>query len=274
LYDLKASTDYFSVIAENESGKIIGRLICMQNIADRRLWYYGDLFVIPEYRRRHIATKMFSAAVEALKDKGCETVRVYVEPENTPSLALQRKLGFSQKPFQTFNSLINDGQLMFEKELGSVYEIIPAASSDDAMFITRIFRKNVKSLHCKAITYNEWCKLLSEKASDEEHFFVCRGAMPVAWLKINGLDNGDMGWISMLAVEPCFQHKGVGAFAVKFAEDFLPPKGKKQIGVQTTEDNVPALSLYKKCGFEIAEKYSAVAEDGTDVIKVRLIKNV
>lgn len=274
LYTDKTENDCFNVIAQNETGEVIGRLYCIQNDSNRKLWYYGDLFVIPKYRRRHIAEKMVSAAIEALKDRGCETIHVYVEPENTPSLNLHRKLGFSGKPFQTFNNLINDGRIMFEKELGSVYAVITAESSDDAKYINRFFAKNAKVLHCKEIMYSEWCKLLSEKNSDEEHFLVCRGAMPVAWLKINGLESSDTGWVSMLAVEPCFQHKGIGTFAMKYAEGFLISKGKHKIKVQTTEDNAAALSLYKKCGFEETEKHSAIAYDNSEVVKITLIKNI
>lgn len=40
-----------------------------------------------------------------------------------------------KKPYTTFNNLINDGQLMFEKDLGSKYEVVAAKSSDDVCFI-------------------------------------------------------------------------------------------------------------------------------------------
>ena len=30
-------------------------------------------------------------------------------------------------------------------------------------------------------------------------------------MKLNGLDGGDAGWLSMLAVEPAFQRRGAGA---------------------------------------------------------------
>lgn len=274
LYQCKTETDCFNVTAQNEFGDVIGRLFCIQNDSNPKLWYYGDLFVLPEYRRRHIAEKMIFAAIDTLKNRGSETIRCYVEPDNTPSLDLQRKLKFKEKPFLTFNNLINDGEIMFEKELGSVYEVITAQSSDDARYITRFYAKNEKALHGKEITHDEWCKMLSERDTDEENFLICRGAMPVAWLKINGLVNTDTGYISMLAVEPCFQHKGIGTFAIKFAVDFLLSKGKQKIGVQTTEDNALALSLYKKCGFVEVEKYTAIAEDNSEVIKVKLIKNM
>lgn len=116
VHDYKIKTDCFSVIAENQNGNVIGRLFCIQNDNNSKLWYYGDLFVIPEYRRMHIAQRMLETAIEIIKDKGGNVLRCYVEPENQASLNLQKKFSFEQKPYQNFLDLINDGRLMFEKK--------------------------------------------------------------------------------------------------------------------------------------------------------------
>ena len=88
---------------------------------------------------------------------------------------------------------------------------------------------------------------------DEKHFFICKGAVPCAYLKINGLESGDeTGWISMLAVAPSFQRKGAGTYAVLFAEKFMRSMGKSVVKIHTTNDNIPAQSLYGKCGFDFA----------------------
>lgn len=56
---------------------------------------------------------------------------------------------------------------------------------------------------------------------------IRKGAVPCAYLKVNGLESGDeTGWISMLAVAPTFQRKGAGTYAVQFAEEFLRSVGK------------------------------------------------
>lgn len=158
--------------------------------------------------------------------------------------------------------------------MNTSYAVITARNSDHANYITQIYNENLVALHGIETMFDEWYKMLSENDTDEENFIIYKEKMPVGWLKINGLDGTDTGYISMLAVEPCFQHKGIGRFAVKFAEDFLLKNGKQKIGVQTTEDNAPALSLYKKCGFEEVEKHTVIAEDNSEVIKVMLIKKL
>lgn len=74
LYFFKSEMDYFNVIAQSSSDDFVGRLCCIQNIDDPTLWYYGDLFVVENHRRKHIAEKMITTAFDVLKDKGCKTV--------------------------------------------------------------------------------------------------------------------------------------------------------------------------------------------------------
>ncbi len=252
LYGGKTQTDCFNIIAEDENGNIVGRIFCLQNDTNKNLWYYGDLFVAPEYRRQGIAVRMAELMEQTLFDKWCTVVCAYVEPDNIPSVCLQKKLGFEEKPFRKFNNLINDGRIMFEKSLTPFYA--KEIAVDDARFVTMFYGKNIEAFHGNEITYEEWRGCLSANDTDEKHFLIQKGALPCAWLKINGLDNEDnIGWISMLAVEPAFKRRGIGEYAVRFAEDYLYKAGKSAVRILTTEDNIPAQELYKKCGFTVLE---------------------
>ena len=274
LYFFKSETDYFNVIAQSSSDDFVGRVCCMRNIDDPTLWYYGDLFVVEDHRRKHIAEKMITTAFDVLKDKGCKTVRTYVDPQNTPSLELQKKLGFTEKPYQTFNDLINNGDLMFEKQFGQIYNAVTVREKFDVKIVANLYNKNLLALHGDKISYAEWCKAILNNDTDEENFLICRGLMPVALLKINGLDSKDVGYISMLAVEPKYQHKGVGKFAVEFAESFLRGKGKKAVCVQTTSDNQFAIRLYSKCGFVETSRVKAISDDVADLSKIVFTKDI
>lgn len=259
LYEHKTKTNCFNVVAENAGGTLVGRLFCIQNDINPHLWYYGDLSVIPEYRRRYIAQRMLEAAITEIEDRNGTSLRCYVEPDNQASLNLQKKLGFEQKPYQNFMELLNDGQLMFEKELAPYHA--EKAGVSEAVYITMLYGKNVDALHGNKISYKEWQEALSENDEDEAHFLIYRGAMPVAWLKINGLcDNNS--WISMLAVEPKFQRQGIGSFAVEFAEKYCKSKGKEQLSIKTTEDNAAAQKLYAKCGFAVCDNTEYTTGDG------------
>ena len=52
--ELVNGNDCFGVIATTPQNAVIGRIHCVKNESDPSLWYYGDLFVVPEYRRMGI----------------------------------------------------------------------------------------------------------------------------------------------------------------------------------------------------------------------------
>ena len=137
-YDNKIKNDCFNVIALNETGDVVGGMFCIQNAENAGLWYYGDLFVIPPYRGRHISKRLLETAEQVLSDKWCHTLRCYVEPDNEISLCLQREYGFTECAYKTFNNLINAGQIMFEKTLAT-FNAAQVTEKNGARYITDIF---------------------------------------------------------------------------------------------------------------------------------------
>lgn len=248
------------MIAPDQNDAVIGRLHCVQNESDQNLWYYGDLFVIPEYRRTEIATRMIKTAIDHLRDLGAKALRAYVSPDNLPSIALQKSIGFKEKPYQDFNNLIFGGAFMFELDLPCPYSVIPA-KTDEAMLVTRFYWQNIESLHVKPISLDEWKDALSSNDEDEQNFLVCRGCMPLAWIRINELLNKDMAWISMLLVSDKHHRQGIGSYSIEFSEKFVKEKGFRKIGIHTTEDNIPAQNPYRKCGYAVIEYGECITGD-------------
>lgn len=222
--ELVNGNDCFGVVATTANGQVIGRLHCIRNEVNPLLWYYGDLFVVSDYRRQRIATQMIYAAINHLSEIGAETLRCYVEPTNTPSRNLQISVGFSEKNFESFNNFINDGEIMYEIDIPNRLTVIPA-TIHEAYFVRVLFAQNKKDLNISDISLSEWKELLSTEDPDEKHFLVCKGAMPIAYMKIDGLLNGKEARISMLFVAKDFQHQGIGSFAIQYAKQFIKGKG-------------------------------------------------
>ncbi len=138
-----------------------------------------------------------------------------------------------------------------------MYKIGPLKKENITLIYTLMSEpNNVSALHTNVVSLEEWQKVFaeSEKDTDEENFIVFSNDIPCGWLKINGLQNKDTAWISMLVVAEEFKHQGVGKFATEFAVTYLKQRGYKQIKVQTTEDNLTAIKLYNKCGFIVANQ--------------------
>lgn len=96
---------------------------------------------------------------------------------------------------------------------------------------------------------------------DEKNFVIFENDLSVGWLKLNGLENKKIGWISMLAILPERQGVGIGRNAVRFAEEFFRSRDFLQCGIQTTEDNQKAIALYTGCGYKIIDQKVSERED-------------
>lgn len=229
--------------------------------------YIMEFYVKPEHRRKSYGRIMFNRMEQFFREQGASRMYLTADP-------------VTGKPFWEALGFISTGELspknnleIFIKSVSP--EIITSSASElltdchaekaeikDAINIALLYEKNVDKLHGNEISYNEWCKMLCANDPDEANFLIYSGAMPVAWLKINGLSDSDTCWISMLAVEPEFQRQGAGSFAVGFAEKYCKSEGKKQLFVKTTEDNIPAQKLYKKCGYTVCEHNEYATGDG------------
>lgn len=210
--------DWFEVVAVTSDNEIVGRIHCVQNDSNSSLWYYGDLFVVPEYRRCGIAKELIGAAVQHLSELGASVLRCYVEPNNLPSRNLQISMGFAEKPFETFNDFENEGEIMFEKEMPSCFSCVPA-TAEDVYFVRIMFVMNCDRLHMGDISMNEWQQRLSVKNDDERHFLICKGAMPVAYMQIIRRHNNTE--MSLFFAVDGFDEDLVLGYTTKFAECYV-----------------------------------------------------
>nr|MBE6544842.1 GNAT family N-acetyltransferase [Oscillospiraceae bacterium] len=255
--ELVNSNECFGVIATTSNNDVVGRLHCVRNESNPQLWYYGDLFVISEYRRRGIAKSMIRAAINHLSETGETNLRCYVKPDNIPSRNLQMSLCFLEKSFESFNDFTNDGEIMYELDIPNSLTVIPA-TINEAYFVRILFGQNKDILNVGNISLSEWRGILSVDDPDEKHFLVCKGAMPVAYMKINGLMNTDKAWISMLFVAKDFQHQGIGSFALNYAEQYVKGLGFNEINIQTDKGNIAAINCYSNSGYQIYEQNSKI----------------
>ena len=258
--EMQYGGETFEVIAEAGDGTLVGRIHCVRNRNDRGLWYYGDLFVVPDYRRRGIAASMVRAAIRHLSENGAKTLRCYVDADNDASVALQRSLGFAEKPYETFVTgsgvefVHADDARMFERRLEGDLTVLPA-TADEAGFCASLFLQDREARNGET-DYGEWRKLRNAYAErfsaadpDKAFCLLCKGAMPVAYLELKGLAGTGAAFISELLVSTAYQRQGIGTFAVRYAEEILARQGVTFVGIELTPDNGPAVSFFKKCGY-------------------------
>lgn len=276
-------TEHFSVIAKTQTDEVTGYAGFLQNQKNLKKWLYTDLWVNVDYRRKSIAKKLVNAGIEYLSDIGAKELYCTVDPNNYASINLQKALGFAEIPTEPFDEMFTDNLLMFRLNVPLNLSALPLKADNFYIgFICDLLvsKENESALHTKKVSdegrkafFQEMKKCLksAENDSDEQNFIIQKGIVPVAWLKVNGLDSG-MAWISMLVVHQKFKRQGVGTFTVKFAENFARSKGFSKMGIHTTDDNIAAQSLYRKCGYTITEDGDCTSGDGVSRKRYTFIK--
>lgn len=74
---------------------IIGSLRVLRNPDDISNWYICDVFTLAEYRHMGIATKMYEAAFDLIREyEAASCITVSISGANVPSICLHKKLGF------------------------------------------------------------------------------------------------------------------------------------------------------------------------------------
>ncbi len=253
--------------------EVVGHLFGMRNSENVTYWYYGDLAVRTTFRRQGIAAEMVRTALDRIAELGGTRVCCFVEEENTASRALQEKLGFEQRPSEPFDLLDTGDELMYVRELPQTYEVLPI-DEYDAFFPTVLYRWNREALHGEVVNMTDFRGMLAAHDPDEKNVLICHRGAPYAWLKLNGLDNPERAWISMLTVDPRHFREGVGWFAVRYAEEFFRSFGKTVAAVRTTADNAPAVALYQKCGYTPVGERIRMYGDGTEQTEITLEKKL
>ncbi|HUH82782.1 MAG TPA: GNAT family N-acetyltransferase [Nitrososphaerales archaeon] len=87
----KLTRDRGLFLVAEDQGVIVGTTMGAWD--GRRGWIY-HLGVLPEYRRRGVASRLVREVERRMKDMGVLKVNAIVYDDNTPSLTLFRKMGF------------------------------------------------------------------------------------------------------------------------------------------------------------------------------------
>ena len=94
-HGIKKFIDKGNAIAVIEEEKIIAFMVLYCNDYDTFDAYICNLYVLKQYRRKHLAEKMMKMAVEICKENQFKTIHLHVSESNKPAVNLYKKLGFS-----------------------------------------------------------------------------------------------------------------------------------------------------------------------------------
>ena len=143
------------------------------------------------------------------------------------------------------------------------------ASEKDIPFILETYKENIDYLHGNNRDYETWKSLLSQK---ESTYYIVEDDEQVAWFRSEIEDN--TLWLGMLQVSPKYKRQGYGKSILLFIEELAKENNINMLGIHTTEDNIPARSLYELMGYEVIEVGECTTADGVNRIGYTFSKNI
>lgn len=94
IYEKEHALKCFEAIAYDKS-KIVGYMRCFKNPSKRERWFVGDIYVLSEYRKKHIASKLYKKVIEEVMTyENAEYIEASIADDNLASIKLHEKLGF------------------------------------------------------------------------------------------------------------------------------------------------------------------------------------
>ncbi len=128
------------------------------------------------------------------------------------------------------------------------------ANIEDFNDITKLYSKVIKT------TYTTWDKDYPSKAMIKEDISTGRLITLTVDEKIVGVaavdgnkfeDEGmKVGGFARICIHPDYQGKGLGTKFVKHIIEMLKDLGCKKIKLRVSMQNIAAIKMYEKCGFE------------------------
>lgn len=89
-------TRYFAntcFVAE-EGERIVGFVLGWISQVDDAIAYIHNICVIPDMRKKRIATRLYDTFIQAVRELGCNKVLLIISPKNRNSLTFHQALGF------------------------------------------------------------------------------------------------------------------------------------------------------------------------------------
>jgi ribosomal protein S18 acetylase RimI-like enzyme len=68
--------------------------------------------------------------------------------------------------------------------------------------------------------------------------------------------DGHRGWVYSVAVDPCYQRRGIGASLVRAVESALVERGCLKVNLQVRASNAGVVAFYEKLGYAVEERVS------------------
>ncbi len=214
-----------------------------------------DCAVLAEHRRKGLATKMFSRAMNRIEELGLEAAHVNIRQDNVTAAKILTKLGFS--PIRQFLELrldVSHGD-GFESHAAIEWRYLQPGQEDElARLQNRAFADtwgyNPNTAETIAFRINQ----STCSSRDIVLAYDQNRAVGCCWTGISyeeGIPSVRKGRIHMLGVAPDHRDRGIGRELMMVGLARLRERGLRVAELTVDSENKAACALYHALGFEV-----------------------
>ncbi len=237
-------------------GKIIGYISLIPEPGIGRVLL--DCLVHPQHRRRGMATKLFSRAMQRAKEMGARVAQISIPEANVAAKRLVSSMGF--KFIRRFLELKLDFYNIHLPDVKHGSFVIRELRSGEENKLTQLQNRSfVGTWGFNPNTTEEIVYRVNLSGSSPEDVIMAyEGDKPIGycWTKVNAEKNAaraeNRGQIHMAGVDPEYRRKGIGKEILLVGLSHLKGKGIDVVELTVDGRNQAARSLYESVGFEVS----------------------
>jgi mycothiol synthase len=216
-----------------------------------------DGLVHPHFRRKGVATALFSHAMQRARDLGANVMHISIQEANAAARNLVSKLGF--KFIRYFLQLKLDLENTNLPDVRRGPFVIRKLRSGEEDILTRLQNRSFAgSWGFNPNTTEEIVHRVNLSRTFQADVMVaCEGDRHVGycWTRINTEENrpgGEKkGQIHMMGVHPDYRRKGIGKALLVDGLERLKARGVGVVELTVDSENTAARLLYTSAGFEL-----------------------
>jgi mycothiol synthase len=226
-----------------------------------------DCWVLPEHRKRGLATKLLNNATNRAKLLGAKVAHVNIREDNVVARRVLSRLGFSLvRRFLELRLNIADVGETVKERIPSRLSVGMDQAAPGYRCLQHGEKDKLTQLQNRAFSgiwgYNPntveeiTFRINSSTCSREDIVLICEGDKTIGycWTGISceeGVPSIREGRILMLGVDPDYRGKGVGKRLVLAGLARLKSKGLQVAELTVDSENKAACALYQSLGFEV-----------------------
>ncbi len=227
---------FFVLAYDEQQGQLVGVASAMDQIGLNT--YEWSILVSPMYRKIGIDEALLKVLEDGLHQRGAEGELALVIENDKPRRKFVEKYGYSY----SFSEATFEAKPEIMKPNDNIY-IRPYIEASDKEQLIEILIETFGDLREEAL------ELISYNTSTDNRILWIAMVNDEVAGTVTSSKEGEVQWITALAVHPSKQGLGVGTALLNWVKDFAFRNGEKMVMLDVEIENERALAVYENAGF-------------------------